>query len=293
MFELPSIGETKDLDDHARNHAPGLFARLSAGQTHYEILGPIDGRLVILIHGIASPMEIWDSLGGSLAGNGLRVLKYDLFGRGLSDRPNAQYDIDFFLNQLEELLSGINFSSQVVLIGWSLGAIISASYAAKHHERVGKLVLIAPAGVKVTLPTISKIGMFPILGDIVISIFGRYIVTKSIAKGLYNQNYEDDLLSLITQQMEYRGYLRAFLSTLRNCGHMDAAEIYMEAGEGDLPVLMISGSDDPSIPGSVQEKMRKLIPTLEYYKVNKAGHIPHFEQPVETSSRILAFLNRS
>ena len=293
MIDLPTIGETKDLDDHTRDHAPGLFSRLSAGQTHYEILGPKDGRLVVLIHGIAGPMEIWDPLGGSLAGNGLRVLRYDLFGRGLSDRPIAEYKIDFFLNQLEELLSGINFSSQVVLIGWSLGAIISASYAVKRHDRVGKLVLIAPAGVKVTLPTISKIGMFPILGDIVMSIFGRYIVTRSISKGLYNEDYEDKLLSLITPQMQYRGYLRAFLSTLRNYGQMDASEIYRMAGEHDLPVLLISGSHDPSIPGSVQEKMRELIPTLEHYKVNKAGHFPHFEQPVETSSRILAFLNQS
>ncbi len=87
----------------------GSFVALSDGCTHYELGGPQDGRPVALVHGFSVPYFIWDPTFRFLADSGFRVLRYDLFGRGFSDRPHLRYDIDLFCKQLRELLDILGF----------------------------------------------------------------------------------------------------------------------------------------------------------------------------------------
>ncbi|HSR29440.1 MAG TPA: alpha/beta hydrolase [Anaerolineae bacterium] len=289
-MDIPAIGETKELDELARAHAPGAFSDLTAGATHYRVTGPRDGRSVVLIHGIAGPMGIWDPLIQSLSYEHLSILQYDLYGRGYSDRPRLRYDVPLFLRQLEELLAAASMTTPIVLVGWSLGAIIAASYAAERPGMVDRLVLIAPAGIQVSLPTVSRVGILPILGDVFMSLFGRRLVLRSVARGLHIKSLQGDLRLLLQGQMLYKGYLRAFLATLRSVGTMDASQTYLRAGLACPSVLMISGSHDPSIPGSVQLRMQHLIPSLVQCSIADAGHFPHFERPQEVSSQLHKFL---
>ena len=84
--------ERATLDDNARRGAPGRFVRLSDGVTHYDVSGPDTGRTILLVHGFSVPYYIWDSTATALAGAGYRVVRYDEYGRGLSDRPDVSYN---------------------------------------------------------------------------------------------------------------------------------------------------------------------------------------------------------
>jgi alpha-beta hydrolase superfamily lysophospholipase len=70
-----------------RHGTTGQLATLSRGVTHYTLEGPQDGPLVVLIHGLTTPAFVWDGIAPVLVARGYRVLRYDLFGRGCSDRP--------------------------------------------------------------------------------------------------------------------------------------------------------------------------------------------------------------
>ena len=76
------LGETRDLDNVARGEAPGDYVKLDHGWVHYEILGPLDGSLVLLVHGFSVPCYIWDPIIHALTSAGFRVLRFDLYGRG-------------------------------------------------------------------------------------------------------------------------------------------------------------------------------------------------------------------
>src|SRR5919109_740116 len=65
---------------------------------------------VVLVHGFSVPFFIYDPTFEFLTRAGFRVLRYDLFGRGFSDRPKARYNIDLFVRQLGELLDGVGFT---------------------------------------------------------------------------------------------------------------------------------------------------------------------------------------
>lgn len=116
-------GETRILDDEARRSAPGDFVRLPDGMVHYELKGPPDGQPVVLVHGFSVPYYIWDPTFPALAAAGLRVLRYDLFGRGFSDRPDLPYTMELFVRQLKDLLEALQVNIPVSLVGLSLGGL--------------------------------------------------------------------------------------------------------------------------------------------------------------------------
>ena len=100
-WSFPYLGETEELNEATRASAPGSFVQLSDGCTHYELgnsllpagapFGDNKGKgvraPVVLVHGFSVPYFIWDPTFEFLTKSGFRVLRYDLFGRGYSDRP--------------------------------------------------------------------------------------------------------------------------------------------------------------------------------------------------------------
>jgi pimeloyl-ACP methyl ester carboxylesterase len=290
-MQLPYRGEIKVLDEPSRTQAPGSFLGLSRGLTHYQLSGPESGEIVVLIHGIAGPMGIWNTIADSLAAKGLRVLQYDLFGRGYSDRPAIKYDQALFLEQLSELIDILRFPQPMTIVGWSLGGMLAAAYAAEQPGAVKRLILIAPAGLDVTLPAAARIGMLPFFGEFLISLAGRRIVINSLTSGLSRREFIQEYIHLICDQMQYRGYLRAFLSTLRYCAYRDSSSEYRAVGELGIPVQLITGMEDRSIPQSVSEKIIDLIPNLDVRRIEGAGHIPMLETPDTLRALLLEFID--
>ena len=52
---------------------------------------------------------------------GYKVLVYDHFGRGFSERPSVVYDQDLYVESLKGLLDYQNISQSVHLVGYSMG----------------------------------------------------------------------------------------------------------------------------------------------------------------------------
>ena len=111
--------EKLDIDQSVRDSAPGQFAHLSDGYTHYEIGGPTDGRVVVLAAGATVPYYIWDPTFSALVGAGFRVLRYDYYGRGYSDRPDLPFTQDLYVRQLAELLDALRITQPIDLAGLS------------------------------------------------------------------------------------------------------------------------------------------------------------------------------
>ncbi|EEB85586.1 alpha/beta fold hydrolase [Roseobacter sp. GAI101] len=83
------------MNDVARGSAPGQFAELSRGVTHYEWVGPARGPVAVCVHGLTTPSFVWRSITKGLVLMGFRTLIYDLYGRairiGQADRRTAPF----------------------------------------------------------------------------------------------------------------------------------------------------------------------------------------------------------
>jgi len=264
----------KPLNDEARSKAPGAFAQLSDGQLHYRLEGPENGPLVVLVHGFSTPNFIYEQNVEALTAAGMRTLRFDHFGRGWSDRPSGKYDIEFYDRALIELLDQLNIDEPFGLAGLSMGGPIVAEFTARHPERVNKLVLLVPAGLDLAGADsgAAKLVRTPIIGDWIWRMFGKSIL---MGDPQYDESAlapEDRLRGDVTEQLEYRGYLQALLSSLRHMPMSDREETFERVAATGIPVLAIYGVEDETVLITSAERLRGLIPDADIHPVYHAGH---------------------
>jgi pimeloyl-ACP methyl ester carboxylesterase len=96
-------------------------------------------RTVVCIHGLTSNHTVWESMADALAPS-LRLIGYDLRGRGDSDKPPSGYSLAIHDDDLLGLLDHYGLE-RAALMGHSLGAHIAVRFAAKFPDRVARLVL--------------------------------------------------------------------------------------------------------------------------------------------------------
>jgi pimeloyl-ACP methyl ester carboxylesterase len=290
-WTFPYLGETEELNETTRAEAPGDFVRLSNGYTHYELGGPKNGQPVVLVHGFSVPYFIWEPTFKFLTESGFRVLRYDLFGRGFSDRPKVRYDIDLFCSQLIELLDALGFE-QINLVGLSMGGPITSTFTTHYPDRVSKLVLVDPAGAKpVTLSRLLKAVTTPGFGELALGLFGRKHMLDGIASDFYDPENIKAFADKYMVQLKYKGFMRAILSTMRS-GMLDSfAEVYQQLGTQGTPVALFWGKNDKTVPFEHHVDICTAIPQAKFYAIDECGHIPHYERPNEFNPILLKFLN--
>lgn len=286
-------GETKDINDTTRQSAGGSFVALSDGVTHYELGGNESGEAIVLVHGYSVPYFIFDPTFEFLCKSGFRVLRYDLFGRGFSDRPNIRYSIDLFLRQLTDLLDALHFPRPVNLIGLSMGGPITATFTSRHPELVKSLTLIDPAGARSLSKTpMLKMIKLPFIAEAILSFTGGEFFVESNAKDFFDPKLVEQFKSRYRVQMQYKGFLRAMLSSTRNGMLESFIETYRQVGKMDKPVLLFWGRNDTTVPLEHSNDLRAAMPNVEFHIFENCGHIPHYEKPDVVNPVLLEFLKR-
>jgi pimeloyl-ACP methyl ester carboxylesterase len=120
--------------------------QVAGHRVHYLAEGPVQGPVVVLVHGLGARAEDWGSLAPYLAQAGFRVYMPDLVGYGRSDRPkDFSYSVHDEAAVVVGFMDALNLK-QVELGGWSMGGWIAAFVAAEHPERVSRLMLFDSAG---------------------------------------------------------------------------------------------------------------------------------------------------
>ncbi|MEJ5310332.1 MAG: alpha/beta hydrolase [Anaerolineae bacterium] len=284
-------GETQNLDATARANAPGQFVTLTDGITHYEMAGPADGLPVVLIHGFSVPAFIWDPTFIGLADAGFRVIRYDLFGRGYSDRSDVVYNQALFDRQLGELLEALALGPAVNLVGLSMGGGIAVYFTAHHPERVRRLALIDPSGMPMRQPLPAHLLRIPLVGEWLIDHFAEKLIIMGMARDAYARAKAPELADRYREQMRYRGFKRAILSTWRHGRLFAMTDVYRAVGQQDRPVLLIWGRGDKTVPFPISEKVRQAIPQAEFHPID-AGHIPHHEKPEIVNPLLVRFFGQ-
>jgi pimeloyl-ACP methyl ester carboxylesterase len=286
------LGEPRRLDAAARSGVPGTFINLPDGVVHYELAGPEDGQPVVLIHGFSTPYFIWDATFGALAAAGFRVLRYDLFGRGYSDRPDTAYNMDLFLRQLTGLLDALSLSQPVDLVGLSMGGAIAVAFTARNPGRVRRLCLLDPAGLPLKMPFLARVVKAPLLGELIFGVFGGRFLLANQGSDFYRLPADFAAFQArYTRQMPFRGFRRALLSTLRGDAVGDRAAEFAAVGRRPRPKLLLIGEHDRTVPLETHVRIQELMPGIEFRAIPLAGHLPHYERPEVVNPLLVEFLS--
>jgi pimeloyl-ACP methyl ester carboxylesterase len=279
--------ERDAIDDAARKAVPGRFIRLTDGMTHYDASGPDSGRAIVLVHGFSVPYYIWDSTAKALAAAGLRVIRYDEFGRGWSDRPDVQYNADLYERQIRELLDSLHVP-RVDVAGVSMGGWVTATFVSRHPDRVRSLILIDPV-----TGTANKLGglfAVPLVGDYLWQTLAVPRMPEGQFGDLLRPARFPDWADRYRVQMRYRGFGRALLSTRRSIVGTSMDSVYQGVAATGVPTMILWGIADQTVPFETSTSVRHDIPKAEFHSIEGAAHLPILEQATHTDSLILAFL---
>ncbi|MBU2972309.1 alpha/beta hydrolase [Pseudoalteromonas sp. C2R02] len=281
--------ENTSVIEIARSDSRSSFIESKLGITRYKVFGNQNNQTVILIHSFNGFLESWDHNVPALVRAGYKVVTYDLFGRGLSDRPKVDYDLALFRNQLD-LIVKKSGSGNLHLIGSSFGSVIAADFANKNPELVNSLIMLGPAGWP-DKKNQNKLLNIPIVSDLAFHYFGTQILKPKVKAYFIDPSEHHNMVNTWSRFASYPGFTRSALSTLQNSPVLDYTSGYKALSKLDIPTLFIWGKQDVSFPFSNTKKLSKLMPKAQVIGIYNAAHWVNIEQANKVNKAIIEFLS--
>ncbi|MBE7940368.1 MULTISPECIES: alpha/beta hydrolase [Ramlibacter] len=245
---------------------------LPHGATCYELAGPREGAVVVLLHGATAPLWTWDAQVAPLVAEGFRVLRYDMFGKGLSDCPRARYDRAFFCEQLLGLLDALDLQAPVHLAGFSFGGAIAAHFSMLHPERVESLALVAPLLDFGESARLVRLARLPLLGGPLLRLLLPRQAGARVARLWQGSARAGQYAALFAQQLARPEFQRAFLAFLRSDALGDYSAAYRALGDAGREGLLVWGNADEDIPRAHIWRILQLNPHLHGREIDGATH---------------------
>ena len=249
-----------------------------------------------MVHGFSTPLFIYDKIAQGLVEAGYRVLRYDLLGRGLSQRVRGPYTPTLFATQLQQLVDAVLGEETFYLFGTSMGGTIVTTYLAQHPQRVKKLVLYAPAGMKFDAPAYMRMAKVPLLGELMFYTLGPSILTKGCARELVYSTDEvrADYRTQFAQYVHIKGSMHAVLSSLRHTilAFADTRLGYLGTAQSGVPVLVVWGTSDRTMPYYQAQTMQQVLPAMQLVTYENSGHVFLYDEPSRTLATTLPFLRQ-
>ena len=316
-------------DPFARAHELDDFGVLHDGWAgirpeHHEVEGTrvrvlatgeqTDLPTLVAVHGLGGSATNWLEVARPLAAD-RRVLALDLPGFGetapprpTSSRPAAAARL------LATLLRRLDVGP-VVLMGNSMGGLVSTLLAADHPELVDRLVLVAPALPQANgMPRIS-IPALRTFAPFAVPVVGTAVLKRRYARMTPEERYHETIRIATARPHEVPERLvRLGVANVRreaelpwrgrSFGRATAGLLDLLVGGGRdralravdeivAPTQVLWGDRDQLVHRNVLETLRRRRPDFELVELEGLGHVPMLEAPDTVVHHVRSFLTEA
>jgi pimeloyl-ACP methyl ester carboxylesterase len=255
------------------------FTTVYGAKIHYVEAGT--GAPLILIHGLADDITIWDSVIPALSAR-FRVIALDQIGFGHSDKPLLNYRVSTFVDFLDGFLTELK-TERVSLIGNSLGGWVAAAFALAHPARVDRLVLCDAVGYAALAQAMDPRALSAL------RLASREDIQYLGALTFRNKRFYQDVETIFKQRVTTGDSYTVgqFLDSMVRGDDMLDNRLRMI----NRPTLVIWGREDKLVPLSFGERFHEEIANSQLRIIENCGHIPQLECPAEFVTAVLEFFN--
>ncbi|MGB8622061.1 MAG: 3-oxoadipate enol-lactonase [Paracoccaceae bacterium] len=254
------------------------IADLGDVQLHYREDGDPDGAPVVFSNSLGTDLRLWDDLLPYLPA-GLRIIRYDKRGHGLSSCPSGPYSMGALVTDAERLLDHLKVRD-CVFVGLSIGGMIAQGLAVKRLDQVRGLVLSN---------TGSKIGTTEMWEERTAGI--RQHGIEAIADGTmerwFSKPFRDTPELQLWRNMLTRQPVEGYLGC---CAAISGTDFFTPTSGLALATLGIAGSEDGSTPPDLVRETVALIKGSYFHVIRGAGHLPCVEKPAAYAEALTKFL---
>ena len=227
--------------------------KLSDGMTSYKDIGDKDNKVIVLVHGATFGSLAYEEYVDVFIENSYRVITYDQYGRGYSDRIHNDVSIELMEKQLKELIEHCEVED-VILYGVSFGAAVVAKYAANNPENVSFIGYQVPLIDSANIPLLS-IAKVPLYGDLLTRVLLVPGVLKRIEE--YEGLMSKKLLDHYIGQFEVKGTEKFFKKFFLGNATGNRLDDHNIIGSNSIPVYFAYAEDDLEIDSQLVEEAIK------------------------------------
>lgn len=273
------------------------FIKIDGIDIHYRQVKN-DKSLILLLHGFGSSSYSWNKIMTPLSTFGT-IVAYDRPAFGLTERTvysskmnQNPYSFDYQVSMVEQLMDIFNADS-VILIGNSAGGTIAMAAALQYPERIKALILVDSA---IKTGNGAPAWIQPILNTPQMDVIGPQLVRSIRERGLeilklawYDPTKitDEDLLNY-QLPLKIKGWDKAlweYTKTNKDIG------IEAKISKIQIPVLIISGTEDKLIPKEQSIWLSEQIANSKLVLIPECGHVPQEECPEAFLNAVSIFLS--
>ncbi|MDQ6650659.1 MAG: alpha/beta hydrolase [Actinomycetota bacterium] len=287
---------------------------MTANAVQVDLGGPVnvidyggEGPTVVLVHGLGGSIVNWRDVAPRLAERA-RVHAVDLAGFGRTRPAGRSTTVGANQRLLDRFLVEV-VGTPALLVGNSMGGLISLLETAAHPERVAGLVLIDPAlprarGAKLDRTVAKAFAAYAIpgLGERLLArrratLGPEGLVRETLAlccvdPSRVSPELVAESVALVRERMSFAradvAYIRAARSILRVLGKR--ARYFGMIAEVEVPTLLLHGRHDRLVPVQSARAVARIRPDWTYVEFDDLGHVPQIEDPRRTAAAILEWL---
>lgn len=260
------------------------FLNHGSYRIRYEIEGPANTPVYVLVNGLTQYAELWAAYRNALVARQFRVATFDLLGQGASDKPGLFITQDDQVAALGLLIDKLG-DAPVFLSGISFGGLIALRYAIAHGDRLTGLV---PMSCFAELPP-----QLLLLGNAMRTglILGG---TGYLQDLLLPMNLSDQWLKPLLEKLDSvkrQGWLVNDVYALQNLmeSFLDFEPLTPQLGSIGIPTMILNGEFDFLTPRAVHETLRVQIPNSSLVIIQRAYHAFTLEKPALTADLLARF----
>ena len=226
---------------------------LSEGITSFKDIGDKNNKVIVLVHGATFGSLAYEEYVNVFLENNYRVITYDQYGRGYSDRVLSNVSIELMERQLKELIEHCEVED-VILYGVSFGAAVVAKYASNNKENISFIGYQVPVINSANVPLLSIVKI-PLYGD----LLSRGFLVPSVLKRI--EEYEDlmskKLIDHYIGQFEVKGTEKFFKQFFLGNAMGDRLNDHNIIGSNSMPSYFAYAEDDIEIDSQLVEEAIK------------------------------------
>lgn len=253
-------------------------ADLGGVNLHYRDDGPRDGRVIVFSNSLGTDLCLWDPLLPFLPA-GLRMIRYDRRGHGLSDVPPAPYAMGQLVRDTEALLDHLAVRD-CTFVGLSIGGMVAQGLAVKRPDLIGAMVLSNTAA-RIATAAIWQDRMDKAARE------GLNTLTDSTMERWFSAPFRAGPDFPLWRNMFQATPLQGWIGC---AAAIAGTDFYTTTAALHLPTLGIAGDRDGSTPPDLVRETVELIHRSQFALLRGAGHLPHVEQPAAYAQALRGFL---
>ncbi len=250
---------------------------------HYADEGDPDGAPVVFANSLGTDFRLWDPILPHLP-QGLRVIRYDKRGHGLTSCPRPPYSMGALVRDAENLLDALGVRD-CVFVGLSIGGMIAQGLAMKRTDQVRAMVLSN---------TGAKIGTTEMWHERIAAVDsgGIEVLADAVMERWFSRRFRTE------QPVDLAGW-RNMLTRTPDAGYVGCSaaiggsDFYASTAQLTLPTLAIAGTEDGSTPPDLVRETAELVKGSRFELIRGAGHLPCVEKPEAFAALLTTFLEET